>query len=156
MFKGFNRWRVLSILWKAVPNTRGWREKWVVVLLGSCRDCLKVRLVTQIILSYITNSWWYKWGEVFRCQSSYRRGRVCAFLFSMWDFPYLCQTKEIELMQFGCSRNNAGSFSLIFFYLVSLLLGTIVPYNIGIFKKRPYKRYIHIYGLERLPVKLRF
>ena len=52
-FKGFNRWRVLCIVWKAVPNARGWREKWVVVLLGSCRDCLKVRLVTQVILTAV-------------------------------------------------------------------------------------------------------
>ena len=69
MFKGFNRLRVFSIVWKTVQNARGWREKWVV-LLGYYRDCLKVRLVTQFILTYtcITNSWWYKWAEVFRCQ----------------------------------------------------------------------------------------
>ena len=53
--------------------------------------------------------------------------------------------KRMEWCKFGCSRDNTGSFILIFSKSVCLLLGTAIPYmyEIGIFKKWPYKK-IHV------------
>ena len=37
MFKGFNRWGVHSIVWKSVPNARGWRS--IVGILQWLSEC---------------------------------------------------------------------------------------------------------------------
>ena len=104
MFKVFNKLRVISIVCKTVPNARGWREKWVVVLLGYCRDCLKVRLVTQIILTYITNSWWFKWGEVFRYQrinNLIKEDEFVLFFSRCETFPPCVRQKRLNWCRFS-------------------------------------------------------
>ena len=52
------------------------------------------------------------------------------FLFSMRDFPTLCQAEEIGLNQVWLSRDDTGSFVLNLFQVICILLGTIIPYNI--------------------------
>ena len=121
--------------------SRGWSEKWVMVL-GSSRNCLKLISLCKLCQLYITNSWWYKWRQVFRCQRInhlIKEDELVFFHFSMRAFPSLYQTERLDWCKFSCSCDNTGSFVLNFSF--ASCSRTIIPYSIGIFKKRPYEIY---------------